>query len=102
MTMDFYAQKIQDYGWDQRFRYQLLDRMRLDCEYYLGPGRRLVKYLWAGSAEEQIGFMKALWNSFPPDGKPEWLSYERILEYEKQMLEPPCPHESSLAQGGDA
>ena len=30
--------------------------------------------------------MKALWNTFPEDGKPEWLTMEQILNYEKQML----------------
>ena len=35
---------------------------------------------------DQIGYMKALWNSFPEDGKPEWLTMEQILNYEKQML----------------
>lgn len=54
--------------WDQPLRYQMLDRMRADCEYFLGPGTRLNKYLWAGDPQMQIACMKALWNSFP-EGK---------------------------------
>lgn len=44
------------------------------------------KFLWAGNVTDQIGYMKALWESFPEDGKPEWLTMERILNYEKDML----------------
>lgn len=71
---------------DISFRYMLLDRLRTDCEYYLGNGNRFRGNLWANSEKEHIEYMKALWNSFPEDGKPEWLSFEKILEYEKQMV----------------
>lgn len=70
---------------DEAFRYMMLERMRMDCEYYLGYGNRYPNYLWAKNEVEHIAYMKALWNSFPADGKPEWLSYEKILEYEKEM-----------------
>lgn len=71
---------------DKHFRYQLLDRMRSDCDYYLGYGNRHPKYLWAGSEKEQIDTMKALWLSFSEENKPEWLTLERIEAYEKEML----------------
>jgi hypothetical protein len=29
--------------------------------------------------------MKAMWLSFSEGEKPEWLTWEKILEYEKQM-----------------
>ena len=29
--------------------------------------------------------MKKIWQSLPADGKPEWLTWEQILEYEKVM-----------------
>lgn len=67
------------------FNYMMLDRMRTDCDYFLSYGNRDSKFLWAGNAEDQIGYMKALWNSFDNDCKPEWLSMEDILNYEKQM-----------------
>ena len=78
---------------DEIFRYMLLDRMRLDCEYYLGDGDRESKYLWEGDESEQIELMKKLWDSFPEDGKPEWLTMEKILSYEERML---CPQNQSL------
>ena len=37
--------------------------------------------------------MKKLWDSFPEDGKPEWLTMEKILSYEERML---CPQNQSM------
>ena len=71
---------------DDKFKYMLLDRMRTDCDYYLGNGNRNEKHLWAKNASDQIDYMKIIWNEFAFDKKPEWLSYEKILEYEKQIV----------------
>ncbi len=30
--------------------------------------------------------MKELYNSFPDNEKPEWLTYEQILQYERLMI----------------
>lgn len=74
---------------DETFPYRMLDRMRLDCEYYLGNGGRHAKHLWATDNErEHIDIMKALWERLPEDGKPEWLPYEKLLEYEEKMCSP--------------
>lgn len=70
---------------DETFRYQLLSRMKGDCDYYLGNGGRHSKYLWADNEVEHVDYMKQLWNSFGEDAKPEWLSMEQILEYEQKM-----------------
>lgn len=72
---------------DDRFRYQLLDRMRQDCLYFLSYGRRNPKYLWANDAAGQLVYMKAVWDSFPSDGKPEWMTMDEITSLEKRMLE---------------
>lgn len=69
---------------DAKFRYQMLSRMQQDCEYFLGNGNGNEKHLWAGNVEDQIKYMKDLWNSF--EEKPEWLSMEDIEKYEKDML----------------
>ena len=37
--------------------------------------------------EDQIDNMKALWNSFSEEGKPEWLSMEQIDKYKEQLVE---------------
>jgi hypothetical protein len=64
---------------DEKFRYMLLDRMKMDCLYFLGNGNRCKKYLWAGDEAEQIKYMKAIYNSLDDDKKPEWLSMEEII-----------------------
>lgn len=74
--------------WELSFRYQLLDRMRMDCEYFLGYGGRHCKYLWAGNIEEQITYMRELWNSFAEEEKPVWLSMEQIDLYAMKMQPP--------------
>ena len=74
--------------WDKyepRFRYMMLDRLRQDCNYYLGYGCRNPKNLWAGNERAQIENMKALWNTFPKEDTPEWLTWEDILEFERRM-----------------
>lgn len=70
---------------DSSFRYQLLSRMKMDCDYYLGYGQGNNKKLWAGNVDDQIETMKAIWNSFPEDQKPEWLSMEEIESYGAEM-----------------
>lgn len=76
---------------DKSFRYQLLDRLRSDCEYYLGYGNRCADHLWAGSEKEQIACMKVLWESFKPDEKPNYLSFDQILDYELKMVPTKAP-----------
>lgn len=68
------------------FKYHLLGRMQTDCNYFLGAGNRAEKFLWAGNVPEQIAYMRAIYNSFPDDKKPEWISLADIDEYEKKML----------------
>ena len=70
---------------DKNFRYQLLDRMQEDCNYYLEVSRSN-NNLWAGNTTEQIEIMKAIWNSFSNDEKPEWITWEDILEFERKFL----------------
>lgn len=74
---------------DDRFRYMMLGRFQSDCEYYLGFGHRNAEHaLWAKDEKQHIQNMKDLHNSFPENGKPVWLTWEQILEYERQMTQP--------------
>lgn len=70
---------------DDKFNYMMLSRLQSDCEYYLGNGKQSDKYLWAGNANDQIDRMKKIYNSFPDDKKPEWISMADIENYESQM-----------------
>lgn len=80
---DFFAQLLKSSPKD---RYFFLSRFVMDCNYYLGNGRRFPGHLWAGEERQHIENMKALWNSFSEDEKPEWLSWEDILNYEKNIV----------------
>lgn len=71
---------------EEKFNYMLLSRLQSDCNYYLGNGNRYSPHLWAGNEKEQIEKMKELYNSFSDDKKPEWLTWEQILQYEKKMV----------------
>lgn len=73
---------------DSSIKYQFLSRMKTECEYItglFGPKHRIEYNLWANNVGDQIDNMKALWNSFSDEGKPEWLSMEQIDKYEKQL-----------------
>lgn len=83
--------------YDETFRYQLLDRLMMDCKYFLGYGNRCEKHLWAGNVKDHILAMMVLWRSFPMDGKPEWLTWEQICEFAKQMKEE--PNENGMVEG---
>lgn len=69
---------------DEKGRYMFLSRMQQDCGYFL-DGHEYNKFLWAGNVEDQIKYMKWLYNSFPKNKKPEWISMEEIEDYEKRM-----------------
>jgi len=69
-----------------RFNYMMLDRLRSDCDYYLGNGNRSKKRLCYEDEQKHIDEMKKLYNGFPDDKKPKWLTYEQILNYEKEMI----------------
>lgn len=75
------------------FEYQLLDRLRTDCEYFIGNGNRNEKDLWAGDVLSQIKKMIELYELVPE--KPVWLTEDEIKTYryvmthdtEKEMLD---------------
>ena len=64
----------------------LLDRLRADCDYFLGAGGRSEKHLWAGNVHAQIKKMRELYDALPK--KPEWLTAEAIDRYAAQMAAP--------------
>ena len=66
--------------------YVLLDRLRADCDYFLGAGGRSEKHLWAGNVHAQIKKMRELYDALTE--KPEWLTAEAIDRYAAQMAAP--------------
>lgn len=69
----------------KRYRYQFLDRLRLDCIYFLGEGKGNKRFLYMGNVKDHIEAMKTLWYSFSMKEKPEFLTKEQILEFEEKM-----------------
>lgn len=72
---------VQEQSFEEEYR--LLDRLRSDCEYFLGNGGGAEKYLWAGNINAQIAKMRELYDILPQ--KPEWLTAEDIARYEDAM-----------------
>lgn len=67
------------------FQYMMLSRMQRDCEYFLGYGNRSVTILSESDPQHHMNRMKELWKELPADGKPEWLTWEQLLNYEKEL-----------------
>jgi hypothetical protein len=80
---------------DEQFRYQLLSRMKQDCDYFLGNGNRHEGGLWAGNAKDQVAVMRALWDSVPE--KPEWLTNEQLDNCAEKMTTPEKSIQDRLA-----
>lgn len=74
----------------EEFNYQMLNIMKSDCDYCLANNIELKLCLCGFSVSECITFMTALYNSFPDDKKPEWISIEDINKYEEAMLAVQC------------
>ena len=88
------AEKASDTAPAEPNSYRLLDRLRSDCEYYLGAGQFSEKHLWAGSVEAQISKMRELYAALPE--KPEWLTEQDIDRYETQMSLKPAEKETAV------
>ena len=73
---------------DLEYKYMLLDRLKQDCEYFLGNGNGNAEHsLWAKDIDKQIEKMKEIYNSFSEEEKPDWITLEDINNYEKRMKE---------------
>lgn len=70
---------------NDEYTYKLLGRLQADCEYYLNAGNKSEKHLWAGNVADQIAKMRELYDSLPEDSKPQWLTQDKIAEYESAM-----------------
>ena len=60
---------------------QLLGRMKSDCEYYLGEGRKQITHLWGGTVDNQIRSMQELLSSILQENRPECYSRGTGLHY---------------------
>jgi len=70
------------------FEYMMLDKLQQDCKTHLNRINNITPFAHKLSKEKQIETieaMKRIYNSFADDEKPEWLTWEQILDYEKKM-----------------
>lgn len=66
-----------------RHDYMMLDRMRMDCEYYQSADA--FNRAHCSTIEDTIKQMEELWNKFPADLKPQWVSLEQIGAYKTKF-----------------
>lgn len=71
-----------------QYNYMMLSRLKSDCDGFLSEGD--IRYhnerqIWGVTVESHIAHMKELWEMIDDDLKPEWCSWEQILEYERKM-----------------
>lgn len=71
--------------YEPKFRYMMLDRMRQDCIRSIERCNGSANVLWSKDCRLQIESMKAIWNTFSEKDTPEWLTWEDILEFERQL-----------------
>lgn len=67
--------------YDPKFRYRMLDRLRQDCNYSLNYFDGSENVLWAKDKKSQIENMVALWKTFEPEDRPEWLTWDDIMSF---------------------
>ena len=68
-----------------KFQYMMLDRLRSDCVTHINRINGITPYSRKiENVKEHIEEMKSLWTELAE--KPEWLTWDQILNYEKEML----------------
>lgn len=66
--------------------YMLLDRLKSDCEYFLGYGNRCSKNLYYKDVDTHCNEMMRLYDSFSDAEKPEWITRAQIEECRIKMM----------------
>lgn len=71
----------------KEFDYMMLDRLRTDCNYFLGNGNGYEGHLYYKDVNKHCDEMSKLYKSFTDDDKPQWITIEQIEQYRKDMIE---------------
>lgn len=71
----------------RKLDYMMLDRLRTDCDYFLGNGNGYLGHLYYKDVDKHIEEMKKIYESFTDEEKPEWISLEDIDNYKEKMNE---------------
>ena len=78
-----------------QFEYMMLSRLNDDAQAYFGHGNEDedkwdCRYhnehnIWGRNITDLVAEMKKFWQRIPSDIKPEWCTWEQILEYERKI-----------------
>lgn len=78
-----------------QFEYMILSRLNDDAQAYFGHGNEDedkwdCRYhnehnIWGRNITDLVAEMKKFWQRIPSDIKPEWCTWEQILEYERKI-----------------
>lgn len=79
-----------------QFEYMMLSRLNDDAAAYFGRHGNEVEdkwdcryhnanFIWGNDISVLVEEMKKLWQKIPSDIKPEWCTWEQILEYERKI-----------------
>lgn len=70
---------------ERKYDYMMLDRLRMDCDYFLGYGNAFLGHLYYKDIETHINEMIKIYESFSEFEKPKWITREDIDDYKKRM-----------------
>ena len=68
-----------------RFTFDMLARLKSDCDYYLGHGQASYKVLWGKTPFNHCNEMTRLLSSIPEEERPLWLTGNDIGWYRVAM-----------------
>lgn len=71
----------------KQFQYMMLSRLQGDCKTHFSAFSPSCRIKTKESKDGIIKEMKALWEQFTESEKPEWITLEEILDYERRFLE---------------
>lgn len=69
----------------RKFDYMMLDRLKTDCDYFLGNGNGFLGHLYYKDIDRHIEEMEKIYESFSNEEKPEWINLENIKNYKEKM-----------------
>ncbi len=71
-----------------KYKYRMLSRLKSDVDYVLGAGGPgAIRQMWARDADGQIAEMRRIMSELHPADRPEWLTFDDIDRYERQLNE---------------
>ena len=77
-----------------QFEYMMLSRVTQDCFGYFGTGGDEDKWdcrynnernVWGQSIRKCVDKAKELWQKIPESIKPQWITWEQILQFEQKL-----------------